>query len=123
MRCSYVLRGRHLNQAARELVDDAPDTLSVALGAGHGSHEAFTRAFRDFLGLTPEEVRARRSLENRPLRIWYSGIWREHRFLSFPPVQPGASRCGRSCEEIAVANIPRRANSLWRPKGIFRHPQ
>ena len=61
------LRGRRLTEAARALVDGAPDILSVALDAGYGSHEAFTRAFRDFLGLTPEEVRARRSLENLPL--------------------------------------------------------
>jgi AraC family transcriptional regulator len=61
------LRGRRLTEAARALVDGAPDILSVALDAGYGSHEAFTRAFRDFLGLTPEEVRAGRSLENLPL--------------------------------------------------------
>jgi AraC family transcriptional regulator len=61
------LRGRRLTEAARALVDGAPDILSVALDAGYGSHEAFTRAFRDFLGLTPEEVRARRNLDNLPL--------------------------------------------------------
>jgi AraC family transcriptional regulator len=32
--------------------------LAVALDAGYGSHEAFTRAFRDRFGQTPEEVRA-----------------------------------------------------------------
>jgi AraC family transcriptional regulator len=61
------LRGRRLTEAARALADGAPDILSVALDAGYGSHEAFTRAFRDFLGLTPEEVRARRCLDNLPL--------------------------------------------------------
>src|SRR5262245_10478166 len=61
------LRGRRLSEAARTLVDGAPDILAVALDAGYGSHEAFTRAFRDFLGLTPEEVRGRRSLQNLPL--------------------------------------------------------
>jgi AraC family transcriptional regulator len=61
------LRGRRLTEAARTLVDGAPDILAVALDAGYGSHEAFTRAFRDFLGLTPEEVRARRDLDNLPL--------------------------------------------------------
>jgi AraC family transcriptional regulator len=61
------LRGRRLTEAARELVGGAPDILSVALDAGYGSHEAFTRAFRDFSGLTPEEVRARRTLDNLPL--------------------------------------------------------
>lgn len=61
------LRGRRLTEAARELAEGAPDILSVALDAGYGSHEAFTRAFRDLLGLTPEEVRARRNLDNLPL--------------------------------------------------------
>lgn len=55
------LRARRLTQAARALADGAPDILSVALEAGYGSHEAFTRAFRDQFGTTPEDVRARRS--------------------------------------------------------------
>ena len=36
----------------------APDILHVALDADYGSHEAFTRAFRDHFGVTPETVRA-----------------------------------------------------------------
>lgn len=62
----YV-RSRRLSEAARQLADGAPDILSVALDAGYGSHEAFTRAFRDVLGLTPEELRARRCLDNLSL--------------------------------------------------------
>ena len=34
----------------------------MALDAGYGSHEAFTRAFRDQFGLTPEQVRGRGTL-------------------------------------------------------------
>lgn len=56
------MRGRRLTEAARQLVDGAPDILQVALSAGYGSHEAFTRAFRDQFGLTPDEARSRRSL-------------------------------------------------------------
>jgi AraC family transcriptional regulator len=52
----YV-RGRRLTEAARSLARGAPDILSVALDAGYGSHEAFTRAFRDHFGCTPEAVR------------------------------------------------------------------
>lgn len=52
----YV-RARRLSEAARGLADGAPDILSVALEAGYGSHEAFTRAFRDQFGVTPEQVR------------------------------------------------------------------
>ena len=58
------MRGRRLSEAARELANGGPDILSVALDFGYGSHEAFTRAFRDQFGLTPESVRAQRHLDN-----------------------------------------------------------
>lgn len=51
------LRGRRLTEAARQLAAGAPSILDVALTAGYGSHEAFTRAFRDRFGVTPEAVR------------------------------------------------------------------
>src|SRR6187551_803242 len=63
----YV-RARRLSEAARRLADGAPDILSVALEAGYGSHEAFTRAFRDQFGRTPEQVRADGRIET--LTIW-----------------------------------------------------
>src|SRR5919201_6167465 len=53
----YV-RARRLTKAARELAAGAPDILTLALDADYGSHEAFTRAFRDHFGVTPETVRA-----------------------------------------------------------------
>ncbi len=59
----YV-RGRRLTEAARALAGGAPDILAVALEAGYGSHEAFTRAFRDCFGLTPEAFRARGTLDD-----------------------------------------------------------
>lgn len=62
----YV-RERRLSVAARCLANGAPDILSVALDAGYGSHEAFTRAFREQFGLTPEAVRAQRHLDNLAL--------------------------------------------------------
>ena len=49
----YV-RSRRLTRAARTLTQGAPDILRVALDAGYGSHEAFTRAFRDLFGVTPD---------------------------------------------------------------------
>jgi AraC family transcriptional regulator len=52
----YV-RARRLSEAARAL---AADILSLALDADYGSHEAFTRAFRDHFGVTPEAVRGAR---------------------------------------------------------------
>jgi AraC family transcriptional regulator len=67
------IRGRRLTEAARALANGADDILSVALEYGYGSHEAFTRAFRDQFGVTPETVRAQRRLENlqlvEPLRM------------------------------------------------------
>jgi AraC family transcriptional regulator len=36
----------------------------VAPDAGYGSHEAFTRAFRDQFGLTPDSVRAGGTIDN-----------------------------------------------------------
>jgi AraC family transcriptional regulator len=59
----YV-RARRLSEAARTLADGAPDILMVALDAGYGSHEAFTRAFRERFGVTPETIRGHRSIEN-----------------------------------------------------------
>lgn len=59
---SGYLRGRRLTEAARVLANGAPDVLSVALAAGYGSHEAFTRAFRGQFGTTPERVRRERDL-------------------------------------------------------------
>src|SRR4051794_40020644 len=64
--CSVIryVRGRRLTEAARALAGGAPDILAVALAAGYGSHEAFTRAFRDQFGLTPEALRARGNLND-----------------------------------------------------------
>jgi AraC family transcriptional regulator len=59
----YV-RARRLTEAARALANGAPDILMVALDAGYGSHEAFTRAFRDQFGLAPDRVRAGGTVDN-----------------------------------------------------------
>jgi AraC family transcriptional regulator len=58
------MRGRRLSEAARVLAGGASDILTVAIDFGYGSHEAFTRAFRDQFGVTPERVRAHRHLDN-----------------------------------------------------------
>lgn len=69
---SYV-RGRRLSEAAKVLAEGAPDILDVALSTGYGSHEAFTRAFRQRFGITPEQLRAQSHLDNlklqEPLRM------------------------------------------------------
>ncbi|MBA3678023.1 MAG: AraC family transcriptional regulator [Sphingosinicella sp.] len=61
------LRMRRLSEAAHVLAEGAPDILTVALDAGYGSHEAFTRAFRDQFGMTPESVRDRGTLAGLPV--------------------------------------------------------
>lgn len=63
----YV-RVRRLTEAARALAAGAPDILHVALDAEYGSHEAFTRAFRDHFGVTPEAVRATACLDELKLQ-------------------------------------------------------
>jgi len=63
----YV-RARRLSEAARALAGGAPDILKLALDADYGSHEAFTRAFRDHFGITPEAVRAATCLDKLKLQ-------------------------------------------------------
>ena len=64
---SAYLRGRRLSEAAKILAEGKTDILSVALDTGYNSHEAFTRAFSDQFGVTPETVRKAQSLENLKL--------------------------------------------------------
>jgi len=63
----YV-RARRLTEAARALARGAPNILNVALDADYGSHEAFTRAFRDHFGVTPEAVRSSTCLDHLKLQ-------------------------------------------------------
>lgn len=60
-------RGRRLTEAARSLAAGAPDILAVALAAGYGSHEAFTRAFGEQFGMTPEACRSIGKLDHLKL--------------------------------------------------------
>lgn len=61
------LRARRLSRAAERLARGAPDILGVALETGYGSHEAFSRAFREQFGVPPERVRERGSTESLAL--------------------------------------------------------
>ncbi len=62
--CASVASAR----GARSLASGAPDILQLALQADYGSHEAFTRAFRDHFGVTPETVRATNCLSKLTLQ-------------------------------------------------------
>jgi AraC family transcriptional regulator len=63
MTVMQYLRARRLSEAARALANGATDILSVALDAGYGSHEAFTRAFRAQFDLTPDAVRKQQTTQ------------------------------------------------------------
>ncbi len=62
----YV-RGRRLTVAAHALATGAPNILDLALGAGYGSHQAFSRAFRAQFGTAPETVRRGKTTEDLPM--------------------------------------------------------
>jgi AraC family transcriptional regulator len=68
--CSVMryVRARRLTEAARALANGAPDILDLALAANYGSHEAFTRAFREHFGVTPETVRGATRLDHLVLQ-------------------------------------------------------
>jgi len=53
-------RRLRLERAARQLIGSPGQVLSIALEAGYGSHEAFTRAFAEVFGVPPSEYRAER---------------------------------------------------------------
>lgn len=36
--------------------------MAIAVDAGYGSHEAFTRAFTGYFGITPSSLRHKRSI-------------------------------------------------------------
>lgn len=62
----YV-RARQLSEAAKQLATGSGGILDVALEAGYNSHEAFTRAFKEQFGITPDQFRRTPTLENLKL--------------------------------------------------------
>ncbi|NTF69274.1 GyrI-like domain-containing protein [Rhizobium rhizogenes] len=64
---SGYIRGRRLSGAALALIDSSSTILQVALDAGYGSHEAFTRAFREQFGMTPDSLRKQGHARNLAL--------------------------------------------------------
>jgi AraC family transcriptional regulator len=105
----YV-RGRRLTVAARALATGAPDILAVALDSGYGSHEAFTRAFREQFGLTPELLRARGHLDDieltEPIRMDETQLTQLEppRLEDLQPLL--IAGLSEPCNEQTTANIP-----------------
>lgn len=52
----YV-QGRRLDEAARKLIETKYSIVEIALEANYGSQQAFTKAFRDTYGCTPQRYR------------------------------------------------------------------
>ncbi len=61
------IRARRLSEAAKRIAAQEADILTIALEAGYGSHEAFTRAFANYLGVLPSTVRKARSTDTLSL--------------------------------------------------------
>jgi AraC family transcriptional regulator len=107
------LRARRMTEAAQALAAGAPDILAVALDAGYGSHEAFTRAFREQFGRTPEAVRAQGDCEGmemvHAIRLdhWAPGLMAAPRLVEREAFTV-AGLCARYTHET-VAGIP----ALW----------
>ncbi|WP_409296293.1 AraC family transcriptional regulator [Peribacillus sp. SCS-26] len=51
------IRKRRLTLAARELIDTDIPILQIGLHYGYSSQEAFTRAFKSFIGMSPQSYR------------------------------------------------------------------
>ena len=58
---SYA-RARRLSNAAKAIAHGQDNIIAIALDAGYGSHEAFTRAFANCFGTTPSGLRSQRSI-------------------------------------------------------------
>ena len=61
---SHYIRLRRLSEAAVALAAGEPDILDLALSLGYGSHEAFSRAFKQHFCTTPEQVRKQGHTQN-----------------------------------------------------------
>ncbi len=83
------LRARRLTRAAQTLAQGAPDILAVALDAGYGSHEAFSRAFREQFGGPPERVREQGNTEGLTLVAPLDLRARKRRALAPPRLTEG----------------------------------
>ena len=102
----YV-RARRLSEAARALVGGAPDILTLALDADYGSHEAFTRAFRDHFGVTPEAVRSSTCLDKLTLQ--------EAIVMDSTPIDNLQAPRFETCKPLLVAGLGERYN--WESGG------
>ena len=108
----YV-RARRLSEAARQLAEGADDILGIALDVGYGSHEAFTRAFRDHFLLTPEQVRAPGSFQQHSFRGGHHDEFNSHcRPCTASFRDPHANAIRWSCRALRLSVIGRNSRSM-----------
>ena len=112
------IRARRLGAAAKALAEGAPDILSVALDAAYDSHEAFSRAFRQHFGLTPEQLREQAHFDNITLQEPMKMDRQTSTTLVAPRlVKPRLAQedtllifgIGQRCQQVGDPGIP----SLW----------
>lgn len=63
---AYVRRAR-MQQAAKRLVSEDIDITVIALDTGYETHAAFSKAFKQFYGITPTEFRQRMAIRTLDL--------------------------------------------------------
>ena len=119
---SAYIRGRRLSSAALLLANGSSTILEVALDAGYGSHEAFTRAFREQFGVTPESIRKQGHVRNidlmEPIRM------DDTRNLKIEPprFEEGPALLLAGLEETYAYNRTEGIPSLWQRFNIhFGH--
>jgi AraC family transcriptional regulator len=116
----HYVRARRLSEAARTLARGAPDIMMVALDAGYGSHEAFTRAFRDQFGLTPDTVRAGGTVDNLVMTEAFKMDETANTALKPPRIEDGSALLIGGLGERFAFDTLARLPALWQRFNEYR---
>ena len=112
MAVMHYVKARRLTEAAKVLADGAPDIMTVALVARYQSHEAFTRAFKDYFKVSPRQIRDLRDVSDLDLMEALLFDWNDG-LLSAPVIKEHQSftvkGLSRRYSPTSKATIP----SLW----------
>ena len=68
------MKNRRLNEAAKKLVETRRPIVEIALETGYHSQQAFTQAFHEVYGLSPQKYRKLGNVVSIQERIDLSGI-------------------------------------------------
>lgn len=108
----YV-RERRLSVAARQLATGCGSILGVALDACYASQEAFTRAFHERFGCTPESLKSRQNLETLSLTEAMNMSTKHTIELDVPRMEQGRAMRIAGIREHYVAEENVRIPSQW----------